>query len=233
MVTCDSDTLMSGGTCGCPLLTMPIDIDHLAVPSDGTALMVQMWPFGVHGGGHIEGHPGWDFTLTADQPVRMPADGTIYEATPSSSEDPDGVDVAVALSCGLRIYFTPMRADTTVVTAGKVLHRGDVLGSMAIVSGRYFVHFGLATRAASPSSPTTACPGALFDASVLGQLRGFVDQSSYQEKLPRTTQVPCADGTSGSFDFPGEPLLCNARLDEGTRGRLATCLNLGPGRTVW
>lgn len=233
MVSCESETLMAGQTCGCPQLTLPIDMAHPVMPEGDASWLVNIWPFGVHGGGHPEGHPGWDFTLTADQPVLMPADGTVYEATPSSAEDPQGVDVGIALACGLRLYFTPMRPDPSLVVAGKVLRRGDRLGSMAIVNGRYFVHFGLASRARTPTSPTTACPAVLFDSATTALMRALVDQSSFAEKLARTNQVACAGGEVQAFDLPAEGQLCNERLAEPTRSRLTACLALGPERAVW
>ena len=99
--TCPSSTISAGGDCGCAMQT-PINLALV----NGT-----MWPFGVHGGGHPEGHRGWDFTATTALTISAPAPGTVVQFDNSvKDEDPLGVVTS----------FQPMRPDATIQVGSHV-----------------------------------------------------------------------------------------------------------------
>jgi hypothetical protein len=58
-------------------IAMPID------PADTARTAFGLWPWGVHGGGHPEGHPGWDVEFQAGASVRAAADGTVERIEPN------------------------------------------------------------------------------------------------------------------------------------------------------
>ena len=73
-----SDAKFSGSGYATPFeIEMPI---HLA---DSAAVAFRLWPYGVHGGGHPEGHGGWDVEFACGTQVRAAADGTVSDVRPN------------------------------------------------------------------------------------------------------------------------------------------------------
>lgn len=232
--SCPVDTVEAGGDCGCAL-SLPVD------PADllGSELI---WPFGVHGSfGHPEGHAGIDFISTETAPVRAPSAGRIDKIEPGSvGEYGEGpLSIYVRADCGIVWDFQPLVLDPALKVGDRV-EEGQVLGTLAELvppfgPGRFSVHYD--TRRSSllgGSEYESFCPAQFSSSAAVETLEALAESGTWDEKVARPDHVvDCADGTTERFDYPAEDQVCNPHLDETTKTRLESCLDLPPSRPVW
>lgn len=202
-----------------------------------------LWPFGVHGGAHPEGHPGIDFLLDSadargDIAVKASFSAEIISITPET--DYPGSSCIVMDSACVEVNLCHVRLDPDLKEGGKVA-RGRRLGTVGLIEseGRYALHFG----AYSGVDANLACPADFLDPDSvrcrLGLAAGgkapadcgyapgtvtLMGRSDYGERSPRTLSVTCADGATEAFELPEENALCNQRLSPADRARMETCL---------
>ncbi|MCC7441967.1 MAG: peptidoglycan DD-metalloendopeptidase family protein [Bdellovibrionales bacterium] len=155
-----------------PVLDLPVRVGEL----DGDYL----WPYGVHGGGHPEGHAGFDLFSTQERTVVASADGTI--TVRKESDGPGGEDVEIAVGGGLLVsihHLTPRSG----LAVGDQVKRGETIGHLTLIDGRYMIHFHVGMGVSKP------CPAHFLKRSDLEALGSDADQpgtlmslSSYNEK---------------------------------------------------
>ncbi|MDQ3000304.1 MAG: hypothetical protein M3Y08_03450 [Fibrobacterota bacterium] len=217
-------------------LDFPMDLDAFAVKG-------RLWPFGLHGGNHPEGHPGIDFILDSadvrgDIPIIASFSAVIISITPET--DFPGNSCIVLDSACVEVNLCHVKLDPALKEGGSV-KRGQKLGTLGLLTGegRYSLHFG----AYSGPDAKVVCPADFLDPKTvrcrLGLATGdkapedcgyapgtvtLMGRSEYDERFSRELSVTCADGTRHAFAFPEEASLCNARLSKADKARMETCL---------
>jgi hypothetical protein len=208
-----------------------------------------LWPHGVHGAAHPEGHPGLDFNLSAadaDLAVFAPITGEIVATTPEA--DNPGSSCLILDSACIQVNLCHIRMEVGLGQGSRV-KRGQLLGKVAPVAGggAYSLHLGTYVK----SGDQQVCPADFLHPDTvrcrLGESLGgqspaacgpsagsdtWMTRSGYPESAARELTLLCADRTRQSFELPREASLCNARLPEATRRAIEACL--GPGCAgVW
>jgi hypothetical protein len=217
-------------------LDFPVDLDRFAVKG-------RVWPFGLHGGNHPEGHPGIDLILdSADAlgeiAVKASFSAEIISITPET--DFPGSSCIVLDSACVEVNLCHVKLDPLLKEGGSV-KRGQKLGTLGLIpgEGRYSLHFG----AYSGPDAEVACPADFLDPDTvrcrLGLSAGgkapedcgyapgtvtLMGRSEYDERFSRELSVTCADGAKQAFAFSEETSLCNARLSKAERARMEACL---------
>lgn len=217
-------------------LDMPVDLAAFA--ANGS-----MWPFGVHGGNHPEGHPGFDLFLPAGDaagPIEVKASysATILSVTPES-EFPGSSCLVLDSAC-IQVNLCHVVLDPSL-KAGSRVQRGQKLGTVGLIASenRYALHFGTY----SGDNADLRCPADFLDPDSvecrLGLSAGgkaparcgyapgtvtLMGRSEYDERFAHEVTVKCLDGSSQVFTLPEETALCAPRLSAADRGRLDLCL---------
>jgi hypothetical protein len=214
--TCTLESVAAGGNCGCDLL-LPINPALLTGPS-------LIWPFGVHGGGHPEGHHGWDFLSNIGQDIIAPADGVLVKLDDGvKDEDPLGQGVYLKLRCGIIVSFQPMRLDASL-SLGSFVRRGNKIGvTSPVVFGGYSTHFDTRVLAANPPDGVI-CSTPFFSSDKVALVTALIAPATYPEKVGHTVNVGCDNGSTSSITFPAENILCNARASAANTALLSACL---------
>jgi murein DD-endopeptidase MepM/ murein hydrolase activator NlpD len=138
-----------------------LPIDSFA---DSTQTAYRLWPFGVHGGGHPEGHAGWDFEYAAGAEVHAAADGTVTSVEPN---DTVGWDLVIEHRPGIETRYHHVENLAPGVVEGAAVSAGEVLGDPGDFGpGFRVVHFALSffTGSTCPTPYLTPAAKALFDA---------------------------------------------------------------------
>jgi hypothetical protein len=217
-------------------LDFPVDLSVYAVKGS-------LAPFGAHGGGSPEGHPGIDFLLdSADArggiAVKASFSAEIVSITPET--DFPGSSCIVLDSACIEVNLCHVRLDPSLKEGGSV-KRGQRLGVVGLAPGetRYSLHFG----AYHGRNADLVCPAEFLDPDSVrcrlgldaggkapadcGYAPGTVTlmgRSEYPERFSREMSLKCADGSVQSFALDGENALCNARFSPADRSRMLTCL---------
>jgi hypothetical protein len=170
----------------------PFTIDlPIASLADSAQAEYRLWPFGVHGGGHPEGHAGWDFEYAAGAQVYAAAGGTVTSVEPND-DFPGQSDVTIEHRPGIETRYHHVENLDPAIVEGAAVASGDVLGDPGDFGpGFRVVHFALAFFSGStcPTPYLTPAAEALFDAIWAG--------ADYAEEL--TEPYPCQ---SESTSFP-------------------------------
>lgn len=223
-------------------LDLPVDLADYAARG-------VIWPHGVHGAAHPEGHPGIDFNLagdSADLRVYAPISGEIV-ATTGEADNPGSSCLILDSAC-IQVNLCHIRMESGLKEGSKV-KRGQLLGSVVAIAagGAYSLHFGTYVK----SGEQQVCPGDFLDPDTvrcrLGQSLGqgapadcgphaggmtLMGRSAYPESAARELTLTCSDKTVKTFTLPAETSLCAPRLPEETRKALEACM--GPGCAgVW
>jgi hypothetical protein len=165
-----------------------LPIDALA---DNANAAYGLWPFGVHGGGHPEGHAGWDVEFAAGATVRAAAAGTISEITPND-DFPAQSNLTLEHRPGISTRYHHLTNLPGAIVTGASVAAGDVLGDPGTFApGFYTMHFDLRwfTDPVCPADALSAAGQALFDS--------IWADAAYNEEL--TEPFPCQ---SLSVSFP-------------------------------
>lgn len=227
----------AGGEAACAdsaRLDLPVDLSAFA--AHGT-----VWPHGVHGGAHPEGHPGIDF-ITADDggSIVVTAPLTARVAAMQAESTVAGNSCIVLDSACVQVNFCHLRLDARIKLGDQVA-RGARLGTVGPEEsgGPLTLHFGTYL---GPDAEQV-CPAELLDPDTLrchigltadsaapencGARAGaetLLGRSAYTEAYPRNMTVTCADGSRETFAMPAETKLCNSRLEGETLARMQKCL---------
>jgi hypothetical protein len=152
---------------------------------DSARIAYGIWPYGVHGGGHPEGHPGWDFEYAPGAMVRAAADGVVREITANTEIPglPSQFDVRVQNRPGYRTHHDLMAALEAGITVGAGVVTGQALGTAGNVGPFRETHFGLDRNAGS------VCPLSYLNASSLALFNSLWQTAAYEEEL--VEPFPC------------------------------------------
>lgn len=162
----------------------PFAIDlPIASLADSAHVAYGLWPFGVHGGGHPEGHPGWDVEFTAGAQVHAAADGTVASIEPNDGF-PGQQNVTIQHRPGYATRYDHLTNLQPGIVVGASVADGDVLGDPgSFAPGFHAVHFALTefTESVCPTPALTPTAQTLFDS--------IWADAAYNEEL--TEPFPC------------------------------------------
>lgn len=170
-------------------LALPVRIEDLRAEKYG------VWPFGIHGGGHPEGHGGFDFELDREATVSAAADGVVERAEENGAF-PGQFDLAIRHEpSGLRTSYGHLASLAPGLVRGATVRRGDPLGRPAWRADEGFamIHFAV-TDERSEAPFGEVCP--------LDRLRkkDALSLEAYYAALPPERKSA------------HEPALCNERV---------------------
>ncbi|HIG12101.1 MAG: M23 family metallopeptidase [bacterium] len=129
----------------------PLALGMPIAAGDSDLLVFGLWPFGVHGGGHPEGHPGIDIEYKAGAQVLAACDGEVTSIAPNSHFS-GRWDVILVPRPGIVVQYDHMGATAAGIAVGSVVVEGQALGWAPAPSPHRTVHLGL-RAAGQPISP--------------------------------------------------------------------------------
>jgi hypothetical protein len=137
------------------------------------------WPFGVHGGGHVDdGHPGIDFSYLAGSQVYAVGAGEIVDIRPNTGWPLPQWDITQRIRTGVSVQYGHI-ADPPSVIVGDVLALGDVIGNPSSFGGPdETLHFALRF-----SGSDDVCPVPWFNDSARADWDTLWAQAHYSEEL--------------------------------------------------
>ncbi|MGH7336329.1 MAG: peptidoglycan DD-metalloendopeptidase family protein, partial [Myxococcota bacterium] len=161
----------------------PFSIDLPILPGQGARVTFGLWPFGVHGGGHPEGHPGWDIEYAANAPVRAAADGEVVSIEDNDA-GPGQKDIEIRHRPGRSTVYHHVVDLEPGLAPGVAVGRGDELGVAADFGGGHrVIHFSLR------SSIDDVCPLGFLSAAGQAVFDATWPDAAYVEEL--TEPFPC------------------------------------------
>ncbi|MEK6698616.1 MAG: M23 family metallopeptidase, partial [Nitrospirota bacterium] len=145
-----------------------------------------IWPFGVHGGGHPEGHPGWDIAYVPGAKARAAADGTVSHINPNPHH-PGTWFISVQHRPGYFTWYNNLGGVEPGIVVGTPVRAGDPLGApMEIPDGDssfFVIHFAVNVNS------QTMCPEDYLNAGGHSLFDGMWRTAAYGEEL--TEPLPC------------------------------------------
>jgi hypothetical protein len=154
----------------------PFSMRMPIAPGDGALTKYGLWPYGVHGGSHPEGHPGIDIEYAAGTSVLAATAGTITSFGPNSNF-PTLTDVMVEARTGVTVQYDHMGAMDPSLSVGSVLVEGQVLGDAPLSGTHNAVHLALRFGL------ETTCPVPYFNAAGQSTFDTLWDTAHYMEEL--------------------------------------------------
>lgn len=164
----------------------PFTMDMPIAVEDMTKAIYGLWPYGVHGGGgvygggHPEGHPGWDIEYVAGAKARAVADGVVV----SIYLDPDWWNhsvVTIQHRPGVQSAMNHLQDVEPGIEIGATVARGDVIGTAGTISpedpSHYMIHFGVGI------GTDTVCPADLLSLAGQTVLDTIWTTAEYDEEL--------------------------------------------------
>jgi murein DD-endopeptidase MepM/ murein hydrolase activator NlpD len=158
-------------------IAMPIRAGDAATATYG------IWPLDVHGGGHPEGHPGWDVEFVDGAKVRAVADGAV-DRIDSDGEFPGQVDVRVRHRPGITTQYGHVGTLEPGLAVGSPVVAGQALGEAGHAGGVVMTHFALRLGPAA-----VVCPLGYLDPSGLLLFTALWETAAYAEEL--VEPFPC------------------------------------------
>ncbi len=131
-----------------------------------------IWPFGVKGGDHPEGHPGIDIEAKDGTPVRAMADGSISK--PADSGHYDYETLNIFHENNFETYYTGNMKDFVFAEGGKV-KAGEII---AYYDGDNSIHYGLQQKVPDLS----VCPVDYMDETAKKDLEELFEKARYAER---------------------------------------------------
>jgi hypothetical protein len=150
----------------------------MGLPVSSTGLdnqFVGLHPFGVHGGGHPEGHPGLDVEYAVGAKVLAGAAGPIVVIRPNDSH-PGTWSVVQEPRPGFKINYDEVTNLSPSIVVGTVLAEGDVIGDPWDLITYRQCHLGLMAL----GSPL--CPTDYLHPAAQAQLDAFWPMCYYDEE---------------------------------------------------
>ncbi|MAE28279.1 MAG: M23 family metallopeptidase [Planctomycetota bacterium] len=181
--------------------SVPFSMNMPLVAADGAINNYGIWPYGVHGGGHPEGHPGIDIEYATGTSVLAACAGTITAIGPNS-HFPSLMDLMLEARPGVLVQYDHMGAVDPSLAVGSAVVEGQVLGDAPFSSSHTAVHFALRL------GMDTTCPVPYLSSAGQGTFDVLWATAHYIEEL--VEPLPC-----NSVDA-GFPLTAARTLVSGT-----------------
>ena len=152
---------------------LPVNLSQI----DTTSSML-LWPYGVQGGDHPNGHPGIDFTLQVGADVLADQSGKVIDIT--NSVFAGEVGITVRHEDGWKSFFTGF-FQTVIVSKGQSVSRGQVIAKVDRWNGAGAAsyHWGIAV---DDKSEAVSCPGEFVSADDRAAMQRLLDNSSFPDK---------------------------------------------------
>lgn len=155
--------------------------------SDAVSEHIGLWPFGVQGGEHPQGHPGFDFEAHVGTPIRAVGDGSVGFVGPSGHHQGMTISIGHMTSRGwVDTYYTGPITDIQV-EKGDTVKQGDVIAScgssehLGMPSGLSTFHFGV-DKLVSADRREAVCPADYFTEEAKREVEGLHRTSKYRER---------------------------------------------------
>ena len=181
--------------CGCsqqvpkdaPVLSLPVN------PKDIRYRYYGIWPFGIKGGGHPEGHPGIDFELKTRAEILAVAPGTVVSVAPNLRWSNEyTLRIRCSTPSGNIYTFWYDHLGEVFVKMGDKVEREEIIGRASLrhdKGPRSMVHFGLIVlryEKIAKGLPylrirRTVCPGPYFSREAKKQLLTIIQKSKYKK----------------------------------------------------
>jgi murein DD-endopeptidase MepM/ murein hydrolase activator NlpD len=166
--------------------TEPFRIAMPILPGDEARAAFGIWPFGVHGGGHPEGHPGWDVEYQAGGRVRAAAGGVIVQIEPNGSIAGQS-RIRIRHRPGYETVYDHVGALESGIVAGATVAMGQALAEAGDVgpsgSPFYITHFAVSVVA------DAMCPAPFLSTDGLAVFNTVWTTAAYAEELAEP--FPC------------------------------------------
>lgn len=117
-------------------MNMPIAL------GEGDLMTFGIWPYGVHEGGHPEGHPGMDIEYAPGASVLAAAAGTVIYIEHNINW-PTQWDLLLEVRPGIVVQYDHMGSIDAAIAVGTSVIRGQVLGGPSAPYPHTVVHLGL------------------------------------------------------------------------------------------
>ncbi|HME51287.1 MAG TPA: hypothetical protein VKM55_03660 [Candidatus Lokiarchaeia archaeon] len=121
-----------------PSIALPVNPAQL----DYSGASYLIWPYGVRGGGHPEGHPGIDFSFNFSAPIHTACDALVTAITPNQSHPGTSTIDTIPIGYPFVIVRYDELVNVTVTTLSTV-KQGYIVGHAQNVGGFYMFHFGI------------------------------------------------------------------------------------------
>ena len=161
---------------------LPINI-VLILPISASQINSMLWPFGVQGGGHPNGHPGIDLGAVLGASVFASANGKVREVSDRSLDSPEMEKVIIIDHARYQSAYVGSLTRITV-QAGDFVVQGQKLGELEGFQGGKqsygFLHWGLSTFLTS--DPASVCPYNFTAADGKTVLEQLFSRSTYSER---------------------------------------------------
>jgi murein DD-endopeptidase MepM/ murein hydrolase activator NlpD len=164
----------------------PFTVDLPIAAGDQSFSNYGIWPYGVHGGGHPEGHPGLDFEFKSGASIRAAAAGTI-DRIEVNGEFAGEWNLRVAHRSAYDTRYDHAGALAVGVASGVAVVPGQALGLAGDTgsggSHLYMTHFAVEIGIA------VQCPVPFFSAAAATLFDTIWADAAYNEEL--TEPFPC------------------------------------------
>jgi murein DD-endopeptidase MepM/ murein hydrolase activator NlpD len=160
----------------------PFEIEMPIAPADSVQTAYGLWPWGVHGGGHPEGHPGWDVEFAMGTQVRAVADGTVSAIQPNDGYA-DQWQVTVAHRPGRSTRYDHLENLQPGIVVGASVVAGQPIADAGNVGTIHLTHFAV------QSGIDTLCPEPFLSAGGRAVFDAIWAGATYNEEL--CEPLPC------------------------------------------
>ena len=156
-----------------PVMILPIR------PLDSATTGQVIWPYGVQGGGHPNGHPGIDFQTVEGASIFAAATARVYKIEDDFTDG--SANKLVMLETGsYQIVYTGNLMNLTIA-AGDIVVKGQKFADLGRFSPRTsscFMHFGMNSN----SQQAAVCPYGFFTPEAQRQLDALFALTTYTEQ---------------------------------------------------
>lgn len=142
-----------------------------------------LWPYGIKGGDHPEGHIGIDFELKEGAPLLAAADGTVSAAGDAPGHEEERVTLNHG---GFDTWYVGQLKDIAIkdgdkVKAGQTIALVDKMNLKGKLVDAGSIHFEVFRKFQFP--PGAACPMDYFNEQAKAVVERLHAESKYQERI--------------------------------------------------
>lgn len=155
--------------------------------SDALSEQTGLWPFGVQGGEHPQGHPGFDFEARVGTPIRAAGDGSVGFVGPSGHHQ--GMTITMGHMTSRGWVDTSYTGSITKIQVkkGDEVKRGEVIAyygsaeNLGMPRDLSTFHFGV-DKLVSGDQRESVCPADYFTQEAKREIEELHRKSKYRER---------------------------------------------------